>query len=172
MHLRFPLDHRLRHFMLLGALWVTFALGLVPQSPLAAAQTNDRTRDRVAEPPPNIVYIISDDQTWTDFGFMGNRRVATPHLDALAARSARFVNGYVPSSVCRPSLATLLTGLYPHQHGLHFNHGPPGNAGYIRMTSRQQYQQTRSREFALIRQLDTLPGLLGRKRGYRSLQTG
>lgn len=172
MHPRFPLDHRFRHFTLVQALWITVGLGLIAQPTLAADQTHDRREKQVTETPPNIVYIISDDQTWTDFGFMGNRRVATPHLDALAARSARFVNGYVPSSVCRPSLATLLTGLYPHQHGLHFNHGPPGNAGYNRMTSRQQYQQTRSREFALIRQLDTLPGLLGRERGYRSLQTG
>ena len=121
---------------------------------------------------PNIVYILADDQSWTDFGFMGNRRVSTPHLDSLARRSARFINGYVPSSVCRPSLATLLTGLYPHQHGVHFNHGPPGNAGYNRMTSREQYVTTRSREFSLIRRLDTLPGLLGREKGYRSLQTG
>ena len=77
---------------------------------------------------PNMVLIISDDQTYTDFGFMGNADVQTPHLDRLAQQSARYVNGYVPSSVCRPSLATLLTGLYPHQHGVHFNHPPPGFA--------------------------------------------
>ena len=72
--------------------------------------------------PPNIVMIISDDQTYTDFGFMGNARVQTPNLDSLARKSARYTHGYVPSSVCRPSLVTLLTGLYPHQHGIHFNH--------------------------------------------------
>ena len=94
-----------------------------------------------AETSPNIVYIIADDQAWVDFGFMGNDRVHTPNLDALAKRSARFVNGYVPSSVCRPSLATLLTGLYPHQHGITFNHGPPGNAGYNRMASREEYER-------------------------------
>ena len=63
---------------------------------------------------PNMVYIISDDQTWSDFGFMGNERVHTPTLDKLAAQSLRFPNAYLPSSVCRPSLVTLLTGLYPH----------------------------------------------------------
>lgn len=125
-----------------------------------------------AAAPPNIVYIISDDQSWTDYGFMGNKRVHTPHLDALARQSARFVNGYVPTSVCRPSLATLLTGLFPHQHGIHFNHGPPGNSGYNRMTSRTEYEQTREREFDLIRRLPTLPGLLASEAGYRSLQTG
>jgi uncharacterized sulfatase len=121
---------------------------------------------------PNIVYMISDDQAWMDFGFMGNERVHTPNLDSLADRSARFINGYVPSSVCRPSLATLLTGLYPHQHGIHFNHGPPGNAGYNRMRSRQQYESTRKREFDLIRAQATLPEILRREQGYRALQTG
>lgn len=129
-----------------------------------------------ADPPgaarPDIVYIVADDQSWTDFGFMGNGRVHTPNLDALAARSARFPNGYLPSSVCRPSLVTLLTGLYPHQHGVHFNHGPPGNAGYNRMTSAEEYVRVRSREFELIRRVPTLPRLLGEVAGYRSFQTG
>jgi uncharacterized sulfatase len=122
--------------------------------------------------PPNIVYIISDDQTWSDFGFMGNERVHTPNLDALAAQSARYVNAYVPTSVCRPSLVTLLTGLYPHQHGVHFNHGPPGNSGYNRMNSREEYERVRHREFELIQKVDTLPAILHRELGYRSLQTG
>ena len=66
---------------------------------------------------PNIVLIISDDQAYRDFGFMGNTQVHTPHLDRLAKQSAFFPNGYVPSSVCSPSLATLLTGRYPHRTG-------------------------------------------------------
>ena len=68
--------------------------------------------------PPNVVMIISDDQAWTDFGFMGHAEVQTPHLDALASRSMVFERGYVPSSLCRPSLATMITGLYPHEHGI------------------------------------------------------
>ena len=61
---------------------------------------------------PNVVLIVSDDQSYRDFGFMDNDRVHTPHLDRLASQSARYPNGYVSMSVCRPSLATLLTGLY------------------------------------------------------------
>ena len=121
---------------------------------------------------PNICYIIADDHAWTDFGFMGNERVHTPNLDRLASCSARFTNGYVPSSVCRPSLVSLLTGLYPHQHGVHFNHGPPGNAGYNRMTSADAYVKTRQREFKLIRGQKTLPGILQARAEYRCLQTG
>ncbi|MCA9049797.1 MAG: sulfatase-like hydrolase/transferase, partial [Planctomycetaceae bacterium] len=67
--------------------------------------------------PPNIVMIISDDQAWTDYSFMGHDAIRTPHLDRLASRSAVFRRGYVPVALCRPSLATMITGLYPHQHG-------------------------------------------------------
>ena len=72
----------------------------------------------VAVEQPNVVMIVSDDQAYTDFGFMGHPTVRTPHIDRLAARAAQYTNAYVPSSVCRPSLATLLTGLYPHQAGV------------------------------------------------------
>ena len=124
-----------------------------------------------AAPHPNIVLIISDDQTYRDFGFMGNKSVRTPHLDKLAAQAAFFPNGYVPTSVCSPSLATMLTGLYPHQHGVHYNHPPPGNSAFNKMKSRTEYERTRSKSFYLIKSVDTLPRLLS-KQGYKSLQTG
>lgn len=127
---------------------------------------------RATERPPNIVYLIADDHSWTDYGFMGNERVHTPNLDKLARQSAQFPNGYLNCSVCRPSLVTLLTGLYQHQHGIHFNHGPPGNSGYNKMTSVDEYVEVRSREFELIRKVKTLPGILSSQSGYRCLQTG
>src|SRR4051812_5721737 len=58
-------------------------------------------RVNAAERPPNVVMIISDDQGWTDFGFMDHKVVMTPRLDKLAAESARFPNAYVPTSLCR-----------------------------------------------------------------------
>jgi arylsulfatase A-like enzyme len=69
-----------------------------------------------AAPPPNVVFIISDDHAWTDYGFMGHRQIETPNLDKLAARSALFTRGYVPTALCRPALATFANGLYAHQH--------------------------------------------------------
>jgi len=68
--------------------------------------------------PPNIVFILSDDQAWTDYGFMGHPDIKTPHLDKLAGRSLLFERGYVASPLCRPSLATLVTGVYPFEHGV------------------------------------------------------
>ena len=65
--------------------------------------------------PPNIVLIIGDDHGWPYYGFMGNEIVNTPVLDSLANNGIVFTNGHVTSSICRPSLRTLLTGLYPIQ---------------------------------------------------------
>ena len=66
----------------------------------------------VSEDPPNVVLIISDDQAWTDFGFMDHPVIETPWLDALAEESMVFPRGYVPTALCRASLATIITGLY------------------------------------------------------------
>lgn len=74
---------------------------------------------------PNVVLIISDDHGWTDYGFMGHDTVRTPALDRLASQSMLYTRGYLPSPLCRPSLATIATGLYPHQHGITGN-DPPG----------------------------------------------
>ncbi|MEM1354976.1 MAG: sulfatase [Planctomycetota bacterium] len=76
---------------------------------------------------PNIVLIISDDQGWTDYGFMGHEVIRTPHLDALAARSLVFKRGYVTAPLCRPSLASMMSGLYPRDHGVPGNDVDGGN---------------------------------------------
>jgi len=111
----------------------------------------------VAAKSPNVVLIISDDQAWPDFGFMGHKEIQTPHLDKLASQSAVFPNGYVPTSVCRPSLASIITGLYPHQHKICYNI-PPDGVDY-------------SKSLAFLQNVPTLPRLLKRA-GYKSLQTG
>lgn len=122
---------------------------------------------------PNVVLIISDDQTYSDFGFMGNSAVRTPHIDHLASQSARYVNGYVPSSVCRPSLVSILTGLYPHQHGIYFNHPPPGFGALTRSPDidKQKFDALRQQAAVLIRPRPTLPRQFAAA-GYRCFQTG
>jgi uncharacterized sulfatase len=122
--------------------------------------------------PPNIVMIISDDHAWTDYSFLGHPHVRTPHLDRLAAQSLTFTRGYVPSSLCCPSLASIITGLYPHQHKVTSNDPP-------RPTGMSDGQFSRSKEFQAGREVmnqhleavPTLPRLLAQT-GYVSLQTG
>lgn len=58
---------------------------------------------------PNVLFIISDDQGFSDFGFTGNRLVSTPNLDQLAAQSARFDN-FIVAAACSPSRAAFFTG--------------------------------------------------------------
>lgn len=67
---------------------------------------------------PNIVIILSDDQGWNHYGFMGHEDIKTPHLDKLAKRSVVFERGYVASPLCRPSLASIITGRFPSEHGV------------------------------------------------------
>ncbi len=93
---------------------IRFLLLLSPFTLLLAASSAAAAR-------PNIVFIISDDHAWTDYGFMGHKQIETPHLDKLAARSAVFTRGYVPTALCRPALATFATGLYAHQHKISGN---------------------------------------------------
>jgi len=126
-------------------------------SDAAAAQDLARAQDA----RPNIVIILSDDQAWGDYGFMGHPQIQTPALDALAEQSLTFTRGYVPDSLCRPSLATIATGLYPHQHGIVGN-DPPGGRGNLE--NRIAYTQ-------LITQVPTLPRILG-EHGYLSHQSG
>jgi arylsulfatase A-like enzyme len=72
-----------------------------------------------AEPDrPNIVFILGDDQAWSDYGFMGHPVIQTPRLDRLAGRSLVFEHGYVAAPLCRPSLASMVTGLSPLEHGV------------------------------------------------------
>ncbi|TDU81460.1 arylsulfatase A-like enzyme [Prosthecobacter fusiformis] len=120
---------------------------------------------------PNIVYIIADDHAFRDFGFMGSKEAMTPNLDKLASQSARFVNGYVTTSLCSPSLGVMLTGRYPHQSSLTYNHPPPGNSAFNKMATRAEYEKARSPAFEIIRRQPTLPRALGQL-GYHSLQTG
>ena len=70
-----------------------------------------------AEQKPNIILIISDDQGFLDYGFTGNKVVQTPNLDRMASQSLLYTRGY-SMPVCSPSLACLLSGKLPHQHGI------------------------------------------------------
>ncbi|NNE93954.1 MAG: sulfatase-like hydrolase/transferase, partial [Verrucomicrobiales bacterium] len=143
------------------------------------------------ETPPNIVLILSDDQSWTDYSFMGHEHIETPHLDKLAKRSAVFTRGYVPTALCRPSLMTLATGLYVHQHKTSGNDPTPiknmaprggkkgkgkGKGKTAGPTPEQQeaaktYADLREKLISHVDQHPTIPRVLGEK-GYLSHQSG
>src|SRR5262245_40011392 len=71
---------------------------------------------------PNFVATVADD---TAYGLIGpSRRIPflrRPNLDGLAARGVQFDNAFVTTSLCSPSRATMLSGLYAHTHGVVVN---------------------------------------------------
>lgn len=75
---------------------------------------------------PNILLILSDDHRYDFLGFHpgGPDFLETPALDGLAARGVHLGNAFVSTSLCSPSRATILTGLYMHHHRVVDNQRP------------------------------------------------
>lgn len=88
-----------------------------PASPFSTETTEQVfTRRTTAAQRPNILLIVSEDNS-EHLGCYGEQRVHTPHLDSLASGGVRYTRAYVPYSVCSPSRAAFLTGLYTRQTG-------------------------------------------------------
>jgi uncharacterized sulfatase len=98
------------------ALGILALAGLVPGRAAAATVETPSTRH------PNIVLLLADDQTWSDSGAYGNRRVPTPNLDRLAAAGMRFDAAFTATAMCAPTRQQLFTGLYPVRSGAYPNH--------------------------------------------------
>ncbi|AWB68947.1 sulfatase [Saccharobesus litoralis] len=147
---------------------VSSVIALSTGCSLTSSDKTEASVEQSAKTPPNILLILSDDHAWNDYSFMGHEIVKTPSLDKLAAEGVTFKRGYVPTSLCRPSLATIATGLYAYQHGITGNDPsrklPGGKKG-------AEYKKQRAEIIAKIDKVKLLPNLL-KEKGYVSLQTG
>jgi len=122
---------------------------------------------------PNVILIISDDQSWPDYSFMGHEAIATPRIDQLASEGLTITRGYTTAPLCRPALASMATGLYPHQTGIIgndpvFDPGGKQQYGSDWMKVRAEFNEP------VMKHMDeahTLAEILG-EAGYSSLQTG
>lgn len=87
---------------------------------------------QAAETRPNFLFILTDDQRWDCLGVVQKEQgdkarfpwLKTPNLDKLAADGVRFRNAFVVNSLCSPSRASFLTGMYGHQNGIKDNQTP------------------------------------------------
>lgn len=68
---------------------------------------------------PNFVFVLMDDMGWRDVGFVGNKFVETPNIDALAKRGLVFTQSYSSAPNCAPTRACLMSGQYTPRHGIY-----------------------------------------------------
>ncbi|WP_405295579.1 sulfatase-like hydrolase/transferase [Algibacter sp. Ld11] len=80
----------------------------------------------------NIIFLFADDAGYHDFGFQGSKTFPTPNLDNLASEGMVFNEAYTTDSVCGPSRAGLLTGMYQQRYGIEENNVP----GYMSDSSK------------------------------------
>lgn len=78
----------------------------------------------VAQQSPNIIYIMTDQQTATAMSCAGNSDLHTPNMDKLAERGVRFENAYCSLPLSGPSRASMFTGYTPTEVGLEENETP------------------------------------------------
>lgn len=174
--------------VLVSGLYAVFALSELParkDEPFDFGGVFDETYageiDRTVKPrrpdgPPNVVLIIADDLGWPYLGFLGDENVMTPNMDIIGNGGAVFEIGHATSNFCRPTLQSLITGLYPVQYENRMKaiaeetiaaNGMPADAETDR--ERQMFRQ--QIETSAIEQFETLPRLLASK-GYASHQSG
>jgi len=106
------------------ALWAAvlfFASTITWAAWLPEARRPHQTSERAADAPPNILMIGSDTLRADRLGTLGYRRALTPNIDKLTKLGLLFANCYVPCARTAPSLISLMTGTWPHTHGIRDN---------------------------------------------------
>ncbi len=103
---------------------------------------------------PNLLFILTDNQSAELLPSYGNRDIETPHIDALARQGMLFRNAFAVNGMCSPTRATLMTGLLPSQHGVH---------NWLD----DEQLHTWPQDWVAVREFATLPSILA-AHGYRT----
>lgn len=121
-------------FLSLGLFVATFT-NVHAETELPATPKRDGVK------PRNVVFILTDDHRFDAMGFTGHPFLETPNLDSLAAEGAHIKNAFVTTSLCSPSRASILTGLYTHKHRVIDNNRavPPGTLFFPQYLQRAGY---------------------------------
>ena len=117
---------------------------------------------------PNLVFILFDKCRRDAIGAYGRSDVSTPNIDRLAENGVLFNNCYAPQALCGPCRASIITGEYPHKHGMQKNTYP-----YDRTRSTNVYHESIPNPFGDPRfdLWDNFPHFLNAA-GYRTAQIG
>jgi arylsulfatase A-like enzyme len=116
---------------------------------LGAAATGPfiRTSRAATARRPNFLFLLTDDQSYSTLSLTGSTFMKTPQIDRIGREGVLFTRGLVPMSLCAPSRASFMTGLYPHKTGI--------------LGNQTKWDQ----------QLQTLPGVL-HANGWRTAHIG
>jgi len=106
---------------------------------------------------PNVLFILTDNQTTESLGCYGSKEHETPHIDRLAREGVRFTRAFCANGLCSPTRSTILTGLMPSQHGVH--------------CALTDVSSVFPEDYVVIREFRTLPLTL-KNRGYRTAMIG
>ena len=87
---------------------------------------NVKKEQQVVEKKPNIIFFLTDDQSYDSQRDYGNNIVKTPNLDVLADNGVLFKRHYNTTAICMASRANLMTGQYEYKTGCNFDHGSLG----------------------------------------------
>ncbi|MBS0330677.1 MAG: sulfatase, partial [Proteobacteria bacterium] len=115
-------ENRMATLMALWAATLFFAGTIVWAGWQSEARAPRKRSARTSDSQPNILMIGSDTLRADRLGALGYRRMLTPHIDRLGERGALFANCYVPCARTAPSLISMLTGTWPHTHGIRDNY--------------------------------------------------
>ena len=91
---------------------LTLCTAVIALASSAAALASD------APSRPNVLFILCDDLRWNAMSCAGHPALKTPNIDRIANEGVRFANMFCTTSLCSPSRASILTGLYAHSHGV------------------------------------------------------
>jgi arylsulfatase A-like enzyme len=106
------------------------------------ASTRPATQATKPPRPPNVVFILTDDQRWDALGIAGHPHLKTPNIDRLAKEGLYFRNAFCTTSLCSPSRASILSGLYGHSHGVtnNFTEYPTSLASFPKQLQKAGYK--------------------------------
>ncbi len=116
-HHIFILIQKILNLLLLTILLITGFL-------FGCDQKQDKSAKTVNSESPNIIFVLTDDHRFDAMGFMDHPFLETPYMDKMAREGIHFSRALVTTSLCSPSRASILSGMYAHNHGVVNNYNP------------------------------------------------
>jgi arylsulfatase A-like enzyme len=111
---------------------------------------------------PNVVFVLSDDLRWDCMSVAGHPFLKTPNIDRIANEGVRFTNAFCTTSLCSPSRASFLSGLYAHGHQVinNFTEFPSTIPSYPQRLHDSGYHTAYIGKWHMVLNLDVAPSVL------------